>query len=210
MQQENITISIPLYVQVKNPKVLIEDIVKLGGSNEALIKRLGKETYYNFKDKNTLQVLSDVRLISFLENKCPGLSVSNNGETEFILEYKKPEEKNQELKRMLEIAKVLFVALAVFFGSAFTIMTFNSDVDVGGVFDILYQLTDEAGRKWYTLEISYSIGIFVGISAFFNHISCKKAKHDPTPLEAQMHVYEDGINKAIIEQMIADGKLDTF
>ena len=49
------------------------------------------------------------------------------------------------------------------------------------------------------MEISYSIGISIGILVFFNHFGKKRFSVDPTPMEVQMRVYENDIQTTLIE-----------
>ena len=49
------------------------------------------------------------------------------------------------------------------------------------------------------LEISYSIGLGLGILVFFNHFLKWKMNADPTPLEVEMRTYEEDICKTLIE-----------
>ena len=35
---------------------------------------------------------------------------------------------------------------------------------------------------------------------FFNHFGGRKITEDPTPMEVEMRVYEDDVNKTLIEQ----------
>ena len=37
-------------------------------------------------------------------------------------------------------------------------------------------------------------------SVFFNHFGGRKITEDPTPMEVEMRVYEDDVNKTLIEQ----------
>ncbi len=79
-------------------------------------------------------------------------------------------------------------------------MTFNSDVDVGTIFRNLYQLaTGEASDGRTVLEWTYSLGLFLGIVIFFNHVSKLQVTDDPTPLEVQMRKYEQDVTTAIIQ-----------
>ena len=50
------------------------------------------------------------------------------------------------------------------------------------------------------MELSYSIGIGLGVTFFFNHFGGRKITEDPTPMEVEMRVYEDDVNKTLIEQ----------
>ena len=49
------------------------------------------------------------------------------------------------------------------------------------------------------LEISYSIGISVGILVFFNHFGKKRFSVDPTPMEVEMRLYENDIESTLVD-----------
>jgi len=50
-----------------------------------------------------------------------------------------------------------------------------------------------------TLEISYSVGLIVGVTLFFNHFGKRKVTLDPTPIEVQMRLYEDQVDTTVIQ-----------
>ena len=81
-------------------------------------------------------------------------------------------------------------------------MTFNNDVDIPALFEQIYtQVTGQPTTGNTVLEISYSIGIGLGILFFFNHFGRMKLTNDPTPMQVQMRLYEDDINTTIIEDI---------
>ena len=101
-----------------------------------------------------------------------------------------------------------FISLIVFLGSAFTIMTFNTDVSVGEQFEIIYTLLlGHEGNGMNILEITYSVGIGAGMIIFFNHYSKKKTEDDPTPVQIEMCSYEKDICSTIVNQANKNGKL---
>ncbi len=203
MQNEHVTVSIPMCVAVNSKTVKIKDIVQIAGSNAELIGKINDKIFHVF-DKDERAIFSATSLVSFIENEFKGLTVNLSGETEVIVKYKKALTAKDKFWQAL---KVIFVSLAVCFGSAFTIMTFNSDVDVGGVFKTIYKLAAYPNPKDKVLEISYSIGIFFGILLFFNHFSRKKEKSDPTPIQVQMFSYEQGVNQTVIEEAVRNGEV---
>ena len=80
-------------------------------------------------------------------------------------------------------------------------MTFNNDVDLGSLFDQFYTLDMGKSSDGFTiLELSYSVGIGLGVLLFFNHFGHLKLSDDPTPMQVQMRTYEDDVNKTLIEQ----------
>ena len=119
-----------------------------------------------------------MKVIGIIQKSYPDITIQNIGEPEFIVEYKMPEPD----KKWLEYIKLVFVSLIVFFGSAFTIMTFNTDVSVGDVFnDFYYLVTGVHKSDGSILEIAYSIGIPIGILGFYNHFKSTKVHDDHTP-----------------------------
>ena len=79
-------------------------------------------------------------------------------------------------------------------------MTFNNDSNVTDVFANIYYLTMGVESDGFTvLEFSYSVGITIGILVFFNHFAKWKLTADPTPIEVEMRLYEDNLNKTIIQ-----------
>ena len=79
-------------------------------------------------------------------------------------------------------------------------MTFNNDVDIPKLFGQLYmQFTGRQSDGFTILELTYSIGVGIGILLFFNHFAGKKIPADPTPMEVEMRLYEDDINNTLIE-----------
>ncbi len=98
--------------------------------------------------------------------------------------------------------KIIFVGLAAFFGAGFSIMTFNNDVDVGGLFSQIYTPGHRTDFRSFTvLEITYSIGIGLGVLFFFNHFGHIKITDDPTPMQIQMRLYEENVNKTLIKDI---------
>ena len=79
-------------------------------------------------------------------------------------------------------------------------MTFNTDVNMSGLFFQLYrQFTGEISTGHTILEFCYSVGIGIGVVFFFNHFGRMKLTDDPTPMQVQMRLYEDDVNNTIIE-----------
>jgi stage V sporulation protein AA len=85
-------------------------------------------------------------------------------------------------------------------------MTFNYDVSVKEVFDLIYEYVKGTKKDGGSiLEISYSIGLPLGIMVFFNHFSKIQLGKDPTPLQVQMRLYEENLDKTLIENSNREG-----
>ena len=106
----------------------------------------------------------------------------------------------------MEYFKTVLVSLIILFGAAFTIMTFNEDVSVASVFDKVYELVMGTKKEGGSIiEISYAIGVPVGILVFYNHFHRRKVKEDPTPIQVEMSTYEEQVNKALIARASREG-----
>ena len=76
--------------------------------------------------------------------------------------------------------------------------------------DVYTRFLPQMTPGFSVLEISYSIGIGLGVVLYFNHFGRRKFTQDPTPLEVEMRVYEDDIDTTIIEQTTAPVKEGGF
>ena len=75
------------------------------------------------------------------------------------------------------------------------------------VFREIYQMVlGHEAEKVTVLEMSYSIGLALGVILFFNHFCAWKVNTDPTPLEVEMRLYEDNISKTVIQN---DGRKES-
>lgn len=184
-------------MEVHHPHVYLQDIVKLSCSNSKILNRLRVLPVASLDPKRPGRyVLSAMDLIREIQKKEPDLEITHIGEPSFIITYQtKPNTSTAWCW-----CKVIFVCLASFFGAAFSIMTFNNDVDVPALFrQIATQVTGQDGSFFPALAISYSVGIGLGVLFFFNHFGHIKLTDDPTPMQVQMRLYENDVNTTIIE-----------
>lgn len=191
-------------IKVTKETVTLEEIAQVTCSDPEIEKRnklrkvivLPKERYGRY-------VFSVLDLIQEIQKSEKNLEISAIGEPSFILKY----EKQQEQSKILVWCKTIAVCLVTFFGTVFSIMTFNTDVNVAQLFQKVYaQFTGEISSGFTVLEITYSIGIGIGVVFFFNHFGRKKITNDPTPMQVEMRSYEDSIDTTILEQSSREGK----
>lgn len=186
-------------IQINHPHIYLQDIAKLSCSNSKILNRLRVMPIINLDpNKPGRYVMSVMDLISEIKKKEPDLEINNIGEADFIITFK-----NKPGSGLVwQWCKIIFVGLAAFFGAGFSIMTFNNDVDVGGLFSQIYtQVTGQTSGHFTVLEITYSIGIGLGVLFFFNHFGHMKITDDPTPMQIQMRLYEENVNKTLIEDI---------
>jgi stage V sporulation protein AA len=203
--QEILYIKIDQNIPVKKRALTFQDIATLYSTNTALVQRLNKETFYTLPaDSEQKTMFTITKVYERIHSFYPALRIENLGERDFVVDLELPDKK--EKKKTLEYAKTAFVALIAFFGAAFTIMTFNEDVSVSKVFDKIYLLVMGTSKSGGTvLEFCYALGLPIGILVFYNHFRRKKIKNDPTPLQIEMHTYEEQTNKALIEAASREG-----
>ncbi len=148
-------------------------------------------------------VVSSLKMVKLMEETCPGISVEVLGETDVVVERV---DVNRH-KGWQQWSKVVLVCLVSFFGTAFTIMAYHNDVGINEVFEEIYRMVmaqEPSGPN--VLEVSYSIGLALGIIVFFNHIGGRRLTKDPTPLEVAMRNYEQDVDMALIETAGREGK----
>ena len=205
MKSGVVYIKLPQNAQVVNRKILLQDVAEIYTADAEMGKKIGDIILYTVGgDKNQKLIFSVMKVIHLIQKEFPGIEVENIGESDFVVEYKMP----LTPKKAMEYTKLVLLSLIVFIGAAFTIMTFNTDVSVGEVFDNLYYLVTGVKKEGGSiLEVAYSIGILAGILGFYNHFKGQKLHDDPTPIHIEMRNYEEEMNKAIIKDADWEGKI---
>ncbi|MDF2609398.1 MAG: stage sporulation protein [Lachnospiraceae bacterium] len=203
MENKILYIKIDKNTMVQNKIVYLEDLAKIYSADNRMVQNLKRQIVFHVpEDKKSNYIFSILKLIEFITTIYPEVEVVNLGEKDFILHY----EPQKKTVKILQYAKVFVVSFMVFFGAAFTIMTFNYDVSVKEVFDLIYEYVKGTKKDGGSiLEISYSIGLPLGIMVFFNHFSKIQLGKDPTPLQVQMRLYEENLDKTLIENSNREG-----
>lgn len=174
---------------VYDKNITLGDVLKIECSNVSILRTIKQMQLYRFNHEHSV-VFSILKVIEIIHQEYPTMEVLNCGETDFIVEYKKSTVKSSIWEKL----KLVLIAIIVFFGSAFTIMTFHVDIGLQKVFSLFYeQLMGESKPIVTELEISYSIGLAIGIIVFFNHFSKRKLTKDPTPIEVEMKKYNQDL-----------------
>ncbi len=184
-------------VQARNGQVHLGDIAEINCGTKAIenkVKTLRLPTeVIKGPGRYVFSVLDVIRAI---QKEYPTLEINNLGEADFIITV----EKENKLSDALSWGKTALVCVLAFFGAAFSIMSFNNDIDITKLFGQLYEtFTGQTSNGFTLLEISYSVGVGLGILIFFHHFAKKKGGTDPTPLEVEMRTYEDEIDTTLIE-----------
>ncbi len=185
--------------------VFLRDVASLYSDDQAVLAKCGAikvKTIHEDRDCRCVEnVLDILRKISEADS---AVQVTNLGETDYVIDYQRPRPPHL----LWQWIKTVGVCIVCFCGAAFAIMTFNNDASVTEVFQDICRMA--LGQEWqrhvWVLELSYSVGLAVGILVFFNHFAVWKLNTDPTPLEVEMRLYEDNIAKTLIQN---DGRKES-
>lgn len=189
---------------VSHKTITVADVCRVYAAEEKVAKQVRQVPLFQISksgEKNKISV-SSLYVIRHIMDNVSGVTVINLGESDFLVEYLPPEPQ----KKWMDYLKAFFVGIIVFFGSAFTIMTFNEDASLPVIFARIYESVSGTceGNGW--LEVSYSFGLPLGIILFFNHFASAKLSNDPTPLQIQMRQYEQQEDTTIIENSARKGE----
>ncbi len=183
--------------QVHEKAVFLSDIAEVYCSDKPTASRcraVKVQSIHSDKEKRYMGSIVDI--VAKLGEQVPEAEVSSIGESDFIIDYRPPSKPHYGWQWL----KTAFVCLTCFAGAAFAIMTFNNDANVTDIFHEIYRLAMGAESNGRTLlEFGYSIGLAIGIVVFFNHFAAWKLNTDPTPLEVEMRLYEENVNKTLIQ-----------
>ena len=191
-------------VEVTKPDVTLGDIISMECSNTAVIPKLKAQRLLKFPENGQRRcVVSALKIVECIHKVCPGIDVQNLGEMDVIITY----EGQQTPGKAMHVIKVVLVLFITFIGAAFTIMAFNNDVNTSKLFEQIYQMvTGKATDGFTIMELTYCIGLIIGILVFFNHFGGKKFSVDPTPMEVEMRLYENDIQTTLVENYSRKGQ----
>ena len=201
---KTVYLNISQITEVHHKEIQLKDVATVYSDDSAVTNKcsaLRIKTIHLDRDKRYVESTLDV--IKKITEMDPTITVNNVGEVDFIIDYHRPKSPNWAW----EWIKTIFVCIICFCGASFAIMTFNNDVSVTDVFSEIYRIIMGKESTGFTiLEVSYSVGLALGIVGLFNHFAKFKINTDPTPLEVEMRLYEDNINKTLIQN---DGRKES-
>ena len=180
--------------------VYLKDVAEVfsKGIGESKIKEI--PVFQIEEDKSKNYAVSVLGIIKRITNEYPSASVINLGEAEVLIQFS-PEK--HKINKLWNFFKIAFVSVVLFIGSGTAIMSFQADGELikimEGYYNMFYGTTNHS--PWL-LEIPYSLGIAIGITIFFNHLSRKKESKDPTPIEIQMTLYEQQTVTSMVDSIM--------
>lgn len=206
MAQTEIYIKLEQNTEVTKPDVYLKDMGDVVCSDKNVAAKVKAIKVHKFKENGQQKaVISITKIITLIQEICPDATVQNIGETDALVELVNVDKH----KGLVQGLKIAFVAAISFFGTAFTIMSYHNDIGISSIFEKFYMMVMGNPGNSAVLEVSYSIGLSLGIIIFFNHIGGRRITKDPTPIEVEMRIYEAQVNQALIETASREGKEET-
>lgn len=176
-------------VIIPGREISVKDVVDLVTADEKLARNLKETRIVMLNKEENIVKIAITDIIEIIQKVYPQVIFTVLNAGDIIVRLEKPKR-----KKILTV-KVIVVSILCFFGSAFTIMAFENDVGTPDIFAKVYKTVMGREATGVTaLDISYSIGLALGITYFFHHFGHKKRKADPTPIEVSIKQYEKDAN----------------
>ena len=191
-------------VEVQSQDVFMKDLGSIWCSDKVVGAKAKSLKVHHFQKEGIKRyIISCLKLVEQMEECCPGISVEVIGESDVLIEWISV----NKHKGWQQWLKILLVSLVSFFGTGFTIMAYHNDVGINEVFTEVYRMVmNKEPGGLNTLEVSYSIGLALGIIVFFNHVGGRRLTKDPTPIEVAMRNYERDVDMTLVEQADREGR----
>ena len=185
---ETVYIKADRNVEVTKAEVTLGDVVTMECANPSVVPKLNTIKLLKFhhtdKKHQNRTTVSILKVIECIHQQFPNMDVQNMGEADFIVTY----EEQQTAGGAVHLMKVVGVVIISFI------------VGTTKMFSQIYELVTGKTNSGFTiLELTYCIGLIIGILTFFNHFGKKKFTVDPTPMEVEMRLYENDIQTTLIE-----------
>ncbi|PDO10184.1 MAG: hypothetical protein BLM47_08585 [Candidatus Reconcilbacillus cellulovorans] len=154
---------------------------------EVVVRRTGAED-------GVWAVVDALDVVGAVRRAEPGVTVEHVGDPYSLVEIVRP-------GRRPNVALVGLMWVLLFLGSGLAIMNFHEDVGMPQVHRRVYKMmTGVDAERPYWLQIPYSIGLGAGMVLFFNHVFKKKFSDEPSPLEIEMFLYEQGMDQYLVAE----------
>jgi len=197
--------SLELFLQTE-PKILInthsyirlKDIASIYCIDDVFVEEIKDLIIDETKTYNN-QVISIIKVIKKIKEVDKDVNIIIHGPPEILVSI---ENENVE-SSIFKFLKVTIVSLLLFFGASIAIINFHDDVSMQeGLSTINYIVTGTKDENPLLLTIPYSLGLGIGMVAFFQRALKKKQKkkNEPSPLQLEMYSYKKNIDDYILDE----------
>lgn len=197
MADKTIYVKMDARIKLRADVIRIGDLGKIYCEEETVANKIKTISIHRFqKSDNARCVIGVLKVIELIHQEYPEYQVDIVGQTETIAEQITGKSK----PAWAEYLKIAFVSALCFFGTMYTIMSYHNEINLVDMFDDVYMMVTGLQSDGFTaLEVSYSLGLSLGIILFYNHIGKRKLTPDPSPVEVEMRTYEDDVNTSLVE-----------
>lgn len=199
MNNQNIYFALSQSTLVHSRSVKLDDIATVFSNENDVLNNARNIQIIKLDEQNDQQVITALYIVKKITELYKNATITSIGENETIIYYKNV----KTPKKILNNIKIILVMLLAFFGTAYSIMSYNGDVGTDQLLEkIYYQFMGAEADFNSNLSlvglVGYSIGLFIGMIVLFNHGITSKKQYEPTPLQVQMRLYEGEVNQCII------------
>lgn len=197
MSDKTIYLKMDAKVKLQTDVVRIGDLGKIYCEESTVVNKIKTIQVYRFQksDQNRC-VIGVLKVIELIHQGYPAYTVDIVGETETIVEQITGKSKPV----WIDWLKVILVSAICFFGTMYTVMSYHNEISIVDLFSQVYSIaTGQESDGFTALEVSYSIGLSLGIIVFYNHLGKRKLTPDPSPITVEMRTYEDDVNRSLVE-----------
>ncbi len=151
-------------VEVKSGRVHLREIAYVFCANKKIECQCKDFCVLDLSRKKPgAHIITALELTEKITSNFDDVEVVHIGEPGIIINY----EPGMSAPDIWDYLKTAFVCLVVFFGSGFSIMTFNTDANTKELFSNLYQeITGMQSSGFKEMELLYSLGIGIGAKIF--------------------------------------------
>lgn len=178
----------------------MKDIGEVYCSNKSVKKKVEEIKVLKVQGEEAYDYISANQIITKILDNIQNIDVSIIGGPDIFIEVKEREKS----KPLLNFIKLLVVSLILFFGSALAIINFFEDVEMQKTLEkIHYIITGRQEKNPMIITIPFSLGIGLGIYAFFNRVFSlsKRRRQEPGPLELELYLYDKNLEDNIINDL---------
>lgn len=186
------------YIADINSNIYLKDVADIFCINGNIQKFLEGLKVYGTNNTEENVYISSTDIISKIQSQKDNVDVVMVGEQEILIQVQKPKNKNI----IVEFLKVFLICIILFLGAGLAIVNFHEDVNMKKSMERLYYIiTGESKDNPLMLVIPYSIGIGIGMWAFFGRMVGKSKKEEPGPLEVENYLYDKNVGDFLTDDL---------
>ena len=209
--KQELFLKVNRFIEAKpNQDVLLKELAEVTTDNqlqseveEITVKRINKPVGESL-------VVTALEIIAAIKEQFPQLQVTHLGEADVVIEVVAEKSNSEGQQKSFSWGLTIVVGLILFFGAGMAIINFHADVSMRKVHQQIYQLVMGKNKENpLLLQIPYSIGVACGMLIFFNGLFDINLDDDPSPLEIEMYLYEDEVNRYSLDKKAKQAEQDS-